>query len=214
MAAANSIPRFREKSYKGKNGKTLTYYVYDMRGKGQKDIRLGSDRENALIRYAQCTGGTVLKPRKPVPFRLPPKIKGARRNLGSDYWLEQPSWVRRMFYNAERRSKLNGRIFTLSPYEFLEVIKRAANHCEISGIEFDTTLKSGPFSPSLDRISNAKGYEPDNIRIVCYVANVAMNTWGMEPVLRLAKAVYAPTANNSMRANALNFLDASKNIAA
>ena len=44
-------PRLRAKSYKTAGGRVLTYYVYDMRGTGQKDIRLGSDYINAIAQW-------------------------------------------------------------------------------------------------------------------------------------------------------------------
>lgn len=41
-------PRLRAKTYKTVGGKVLTYYVYDMRGTGKKDVRLGTDYTAAL----------------------------------------------------------------------------------------------------------------------------------------------------------------------
>jgi hypothetical protein len=29
-----------------------------------------------------------------------------------------------------------------------------------------------------------RGYEPDNVRLVCALANFAMNAWGLEPLSR------------------------------
>jgi hypothetical protein len=46
-----------------------------------------------------------------------------------------------------------------------------------------------PYAPSLDRIDPRRGYEPDNVRLVCAVANFAMNAWGLEPVLYMARAM-------------------------
>jgi hypothetical protein len=42
------FPRLRAKSYKTVGGRVLTYYVYDMRGTGEKDVRLGMDYAQAL----------------------------------------------------------------------------------------------------------------------------------------------------------------------
>lgn len=44
-------PRLRAKSYKTVGGRVLTYYVYDMRGTGQKDVRLGTDYASALEQW-------------------------------------------------------------------------------------------------------------------------------------------------------------------
>ena len=44
-------PGLRAKSYKTKAGRVLTYYVYDMRGTGKKDVRLGTDYATALEQW-------------------------------------------------------------------------------------------------------------------------------------------------------------------
>ena len=44
-------PGLRAKSYKTKAGRVLTYYVYDMRGTGKKDVRLGSDYASAIEQW-------------------------------------------------------------------------------------------------------------------------------------------------------------------
>jgi len=44
-------PRLRAKSYKTVGGRVLTYYVYDMRGTGSKDVRLGSDHATAVEQW-------------------------------------------------------------------------------------------------------------------------------------------------------------------
>ena len=44
-------PGLRAKSYKTVGGRVLTYYVYDMRGTGKKDIRLGSDHAIAIEQW-------------------------------------------------------------------------------------------------------------------------------------------------------------------
>ena len=44
-------PGLRAKSYKTVGGRVLTYYVYDMRGTGKKDVRLGSDHATAIEQW-------------------------------------------------------------------------------------------------------------------------------------------------------------------
>lgn len=44
-------PGLRAKSYKTVGGRVLVYYVYDMRGTGKKDIRLGSDYASAIEQW-------------------------------------------------------------------------------------------------------------------------------------------------------------------
>jgi hypothetical protein len=72
--------------------------------------------------------------------------------------------------------------------------ERCEGRCAVSGLEFSEVQVGGgkarrPYAPSLDRIEPRRGYEPDNVRLVCAVANFAMNAWGLEPVLHMARAM-------------------------
>jgi hypothetical protein len=180
-------PHLREKIYKGKNGNTYTYYVWDGRSLGIKDVRLGSDRQRAIELWALCEKGAFPEQKKKVKKigRIAPLRKGTRRRIENDVWLNQPQWARTMFYNAERRAKATGKSFRLSPDAFIECIDRASGKCEVSGIPFVLDEKRSPFAPSIDRIDSSIGYDPGNVRLVCHVANVAMNTWGMDPLVKL-----------------------------
>lgn len=44
-------PRLRSKVYKGAGGQVWTYYLYDMRGTGKPDVRLGTDYASALEQW-------------------------------------------------------------------------------------------------------------------------------------------------------------------
>lgn len=69
--------------------------------------------------------------------------------------------------------------------------------CAVSGIDFtldalnEDDKRSRAFAPSIDRINNHVGYTSDNIRLVCRIANYAMNTWGDEALLKLSLSVVA-----------------------
>ena len=188
-------PRFRAKSYKMSNGEVHTYFLWDGRGRGRPDVRLGKDREEALRLWADCEAGIF--PKKSLPRntrRLLKVVKpGTRRKVSSEEWRASDAWVRTMYFNAERRAANAGRAFTLTPENMLELVRVANGRCQISGILLESTNEKSPFAPSLDRISCSRGYENGNVRLICHVANVAMNTWGIEPVLKLAQAILAPT---------------------
>jgi hypothetical protein len=47
----NKYPKLRSHVRKGKGGRVRTYYLYDMRGTGQKDIPLGSDYATAIEKW-------------------------------------------------------------------------------------------------------------------------------------------------------------------
>jgi hypothetical protein len=51
MPKATKYPRLRTKVYKGRAGQAYVYYVYDMRGTGKPDIRLGTDYASAVAQW-------------------------------------------------------------------------------------------------------------------------------------------------------------------
>jgi hypothetical protein len=59
---------------------------------------------------------------------------------------------------------------------------------EFSLREFPNVLVKRPFAPSLDRRSSHRGYEPDNVRLVCIAVNFGMGQWGQELYLTFACA--------------------------
>jgi hypothetical protein len=66
--------------------------------------------------------------------------------------------------------------------------------CAVSGIVFaaephDEAFVKTPFGPSIDRMDNTGGYTTDNVRLVCMVANFAMNQWSDDVLRRLAHGV-------------------------
>ena len=81
----------------------------------------------------------------------------------------------------------------------MTVWERCEGRCAVSGLEFSEVQVGGgrarrPYAPSLDRIDTRRGYEPDNVRLVCAVANFAMNAWGLgrgAVVIRLAPLTVA-----------------------
>ena len=66
--------------------------------------------------------------------------------------------------------------------------------CAVSGLEFTDeefpeALVKRPFAPSADRIVPGGGYLQGNVRLVCVCANLSMNEWGVDTLIRLADAV-------------------------
>lgn len=92
---------------------------------------------------------------------------------------------------ARRNSDTRLIQFTLTIEEFESLVERAQGRCMITGIPFEFARVSGsmrrPFAPSIDRIDSAKGYSADNVRLVCVLVNLAMNEWGLEPLMRVAR---------------------------
>lgn len=93
--------------------------------------------------------------------------------------------------SAKSRAKRNGIEFNLT----LDHLEKLWNYgkCELSGLEFEKKPSSrynqGPFRPSLDRIDNNAGYVVGNVRIILWALNLAINGYGIDTYLKIAKAV-------------------------
>jgi hypothetical protein len=63
--------------------------------------------------------------------------------------------------------------------------------CAVTGLPFTLETINGrkPYAPSIDRIDNSLDYTPGNVRIVCVAANLAMNVWGEEVLLRMTRGL-------------------------
>lgn len=94
---------------------------------------------------------------------------------------------------AKRRATRKGRDCDLTQDDAKFLWDRCNGSCEVTGIQFDFTRikgqKSRPFSPSIDRLDNSKGYTRDNVRVVCTSVNVAMNQWGEHVLHTIAEGL-------------------------
>ncbi len=100
-----------------------------------------------------------------------------------------PRWARVLLQRANRLTPGG-----LDAEDLLAIWERSEGRCAISDLPFSfevigTGKAKRPFAPSLDRIDRLGGYEPGNVRLVSTIANFAMNAWGPEPLIALAKAI-------------------------
>jgi hypothetical protein len=64
--------------------------------------------------------------------------------------------------------------------------------CAVTGVEFTfNDTPKDPWQPSIDRIDSGRGYHLDNVRLVCLIANLAMNRWGEDTLRALARQMVA-----------------------
>lgn len=103
-----------------------------------------------------------------------------------------PGWARVLISRANYHTPVPG----FSEQDMMAVWERCEGRCAVSGLPFRADVIGNgrakrPFAPSLDRIDPARGYQPDNVRLVCVIANFAMNAWGQEPLRELAAAIVA-----------------------
>lgn len=104
-------------------------------------------------------------------------------------------WLRNLHAGARKSAKKKDFVFELESEAFLEKIyEEQEGRCAVSGIKFNLerfpdVLVKHPFAPSIDRKLSSGGYTKDNVRLVCVLANFAMNQWGEEPFITVARGV-------------------------
>lgn len=74
---------------------------------------------------------------------------------------------------AKKRAKQKQLVFAITKEHVLPLL--VAGKCQQSGFRFELQVRQNsfrnPFAPSIDRIDNTRGYEPDNIQLVCNMFN-------------------------------------------
>lgn len=102
--------------------------------------------------------------------------------------------VAQEMWDRAKHSAYKRRIpFEIRPGDVYHLMKVVDFRCSLSGILLSKRIASDgrrdPWAASIDRIESRHGYTPDNIRIVCMVANFAMNEWGQDTLIRLARGM-------------------------
>lgn len=105
-------------------------------------------------------------------------------------WPEVAKWVcSRHRVSAKER----GIPFEISSLDVYREMRGTEFRCAVSGIQLTRRVGPNgtpdPWSASLDRIEPRHGYVRENIRVVCLIANLGMNRWGYDALLRLARGV-------------------------
>lgn len=89
-------------------------------------------------------------------------------------------------------AKNNARIRGLDCNLTVEYLRPLVNprRCNVTGyaVTFGGTSR-GPFTASIDRIDNSKGYVIGNVQIVCWMYNTMKSSWSHEDCLKVAHAL-------------------------
>ena len=147
--------------------------------------------ERRLIRVTTGTGDLV-KARNMLENMLIEHCGGWRLDLNSNdvSWMDVARW---MCQRQRTSAKERGICFELVTADVYKEMERLNFRCAVSGISMSRRVgpiaSPDPWAASIDRIDNRHGYTPDNFRVVCLVANLAMNRWGYDVLLRLSKSV-------------------------
>ena len=126
---------------------------------------------------------------QPVPAPTPAPVTSLPPSS-----LSKSSW-RRLYQTAQKNAKTRGIEFSLTWEAFAGLALDSRGCCSITGLPFDQSFDEArdarerrPWAASLDRIDSKAGYIPGNVRLVCYVVNAALGTWGEGPFFRMVEA--------------------------
>lgn len=96
-----------------------------------------------------------------------------------------------LFKSAQTRASQRGYEFSID-LEWI-MAKLETGKCDLTGIPFvmDTRRHEhrNPYSPSLDRRDNSRGYTKENCRIILWALNMGFADWGQETYLKIARAL-------------------------
>lgn len=89
-------------------------------------------------------------------------------------------YLRRMLCSARKNAARKGYACTITDAGLWAMLESGGRRCSVTGVPFSLDRhKAGraPRAPSMDRLDDSRGYEPGNVRLVCQLANLAMNIW-------------------------------------
>jgi hypothetical protein len=113
---------------------------------------------------------------------------------------------------AKTRAAQRGIAFDLTT-EFLMALYRAGKgRCALTGIAFDMTIERTtrvrPFGVSIDRIDGRGPYTKDNVRLILTALNIAINEFGWETYLLIARRATRKLRKDAKHADTVTSEDA------
>ena len=123
------------------------------------------------------------------------KAYETRKARNAERLTELEKHVVRSAAGAKRRAMARGLEFDKDLTTWaLAALDLQKARCALSGVPFDLAIHGHgaaprPYAPSIDRKDATRGYSADNIRLICWAANLLLGTWGDEPAMRIAKGM-------------------------
>lgn len=98
--------------------------------------------------------------------------------------------ARDLYAKARNSAPLRELEFTITMQTVYDLVIKADGHCMLTGIRFTDEKPDGAkkklWRPSIDRIDSSRGYTPDNVRLICVAANIALQDHGDDVFAKLA----------------------------
>ena len=119
------------------------------------------------------------------------KPRRINRDEAFPHWEWVMEQVRQGLWDAKKRARAKQLPFEIDEDDMLKQVEKNKLRCVLSAIIFrpcDDYYRN-PYRPSIDRIDCKKGYTKDNVRVVAYCVNAAMNEWGFDVLAEVAKGV-------------------------
>lgn len=113
------------------------------------------------------------------------------------------NWILNRLYWINCRNRKTG-IPELTKDDLEEIYKRSGGICEVTGIPFSFEPHGGKratYAPSFDRVDSSRGYTKSNMRIVCFVVNIAMNQWGEDVLYKISESIATRFLHESLEAS-------------
>lgn len=167
--------------------------------------------------YSRTEGAKAVRAKFFAEYKERPEVRDMRQEYFRDYQQTLSPEQRKKYLatrNARKNSTPRSAIYTMlysaakrRPTEnmvtiedLMEMWERQAGICALSGLQMSWGRgrnggKKLPNSISLDRIDGTNGYEKDNVRFVCWQANLFKNEWTDAEMLVMARAIVAKAAD-------------------
>lgn len=155
-------------------------------------------REYGLGRNARKAIWSAIKSNNAITQAAPSLIERVT-DVATPLSADEGSRLARRAFSAARARASKGKLHCMSWAEFEQMWIRSSGRCELTGISFSGARVGGclrrPWLPSVDRRDSRLGYLFSNSRLICVAANLALNEFGDEVLLTLARGLFSVRRN-------------------